>query len=190
MVSCPAHSHTGWFLPAVHHLTFSTPLLTHTMTPEAVLVRATAANHSFPVPWNVLSNINSRSQQTMQQLPGDKTHPGSRSSPCLSLGVLLFQPCPYPEGQKDLSSKRKTTPATQCPKKVKEKDATIVKPSLPISLHRKVDSTQTKLGNGSFSFPSSPSKSSFCRLNIFSCQLCKKISGKLHWRLPKPSPCL
>lgn len=76
------------------------------------------------------------------------------------------------------------------PKKVKEKDATIVKPSLPIILHRKVDSTQTKLGNGSFSFPSSPYKSSFCRLNIFSCQLCKKTSGNLHWRLLKPSPCL
>lgn len=28
----------------------------------------------------------------MQQLPGDKTHPGSRSFPCLSLGVLLFFP--------------------------------------------------------------------------------------------------
>lgn len=66
------------------------PPYAHAMTPEAVLVHATTANHSFPVPWNVLSNINSRSQQTMQQLPGDKTHPGSRSFPCLSLGVLLL----------------------------------------------------------------------------------------------------
>lgn len=77
------------------HLLHSPPY-THTMTPEAVLVHATAANHSFPVPWNVLSNINSRSQQTMQQLPGDKTHPGSRSFPCLSLGVLPFCATPAP----------------------------------------------------------------------------------------------
>lgn len=45
------------------------------------------------------------------------------------------------EAQKDLSSKKETTLATQCPKKVKEKDVTVVKPSLPVSLHRKVDST-------------------------------------------------
>ncbi|KAI1232104.1 hypothetical protein IHE44_0007160 [Lamprotornis superbus] len=44
--------------------------------------------------------------------------------------VFAIPAIPCFEAQKDRSSKRKTTSTRQCPKKVKEKDATVAKPSL------------------------------------------------------------